>query len=71
MAMATWERAFPLIKFGGLAVFIKSENQMNVDLLEGPKMVLLISNPQSKAATTVNFPSPSETGHVLFLLFFL
>jgi hypothetical protein len=44
---------------------------MKVDLLEGPKMVLLISNPLSKAATTVNFPSPSETDHVLFLFIFL
>ena len=42
---------------------------MKVDLLEGPKMVLLISNPLSKAATTVNFPSPSETDHVLFFFF--
>ena len=43
---------------------------MKVDLLEGPKMVLLISNPPSKVATTVNFPSPSETDHVLFLFIF-
>jgi len=43
---------------------------MKVDLLEGPNMVLLISNPLSKAATTVNFPSPSGTDHVLFLFIF-